>query len=153
MLQNGIRLGDVYNFDTEQWSSDEGFPQLRELAWDIETTTLDPLAPNAHVLTITAILSTFDAAHKTVQKAWVLQLGSVREDAEEWTQWRKEHPDVELEIKTFGSGDFIELSEGVVPTLENRFLWSGGAELSLIRAFDDIVQIADPDLLSVSKNI
>lgn len=137
MVQNDVRLGDLVNVETGAFmKGDDAFVPQRLLVFDLETTTLDPHAPNARILTIGIITAIVRATTIDVQGQMVGQLGDVDVGAAYFDSHKERWPNVPLQVIPFYCNVNDEASVA-------------SAEKRLIEWFSHIVHEFDPDAISV----
>jgi hypothetical protein len=148
MIQNNVRLGDNFNLQTRRFSEggDTLIP-LRVLAFDLETTSLDPTLPTAHILTIAAILLHVYGDRIEYVKKWVGQLGTMNARSPFLEKHRAKHPRCPLIVRTFPCPVSLVAAGGLEGTEGmGRVLAAEGA---LVGAFETFLRESDADLVMV----
>lgn len=138
MMQRGWRIGDVFEEETQSFApGDDAFVSQRVLSFDLETTTLNPKEPGAHVLTIGAVMCIVHA--DSIEYVWkrVGQLGTVN-GAHPKLQRHVENSDCDVSVVQFPCDPAVEESVAA-------------AERELCAWWSEILEEGDPDLVLVSN--
>jgi hypothetical protein len=147
MIQNNVRLGDNYNARTGKFTEGaDGLIPLRVLCYDLETSSLDPTLPTAHVITIAAVVIHVFGDRIEYIKKWVGQLGTINLTSDWLNRHRDKHPRCPLIVRTFPCPVSSLAVEGISAALHSRILQ---AESSLIAAYSAFLIDSDVDLVMV----
>lgn len=156
MVQNKIKVGDFYtpnHLDGRAFRGEsdgvkaDSMPPLRGLVFDIETTTLDPTEPGAHVITIAAISEIIYTDRVEYVEMWIGQIGNVNTRHPSIQKHRDRHPGVPLYVIPFIC-DGLDLREEV--RNEGMHAKINSCESRLLSWWDHLMRSQNPDIVIVS---